>query len=89
LATTPEISEEPHPAAALSRRDSCEHLMDALTRYVDELRADETTVGLLLHGSRALGLKRSDSDSDYDLIRIVTDESYGHRKADGALLETT
>jgi hypothetical protein len=59
--------------------------MDALTRYVDELRADETTVGLLLHGSRALGLERS--DSDYDLIRIVTDESYGHRKADDALLE--
>jgi hypothetical protein len=51
--------------------------MDALTRYLDELRADDTTVGLLLHGSRALGLERS--DSDYDLIRLVTDESNGHR----------
>ena len=60
-------------------------MTDALTRYVDELRADETTVGLLLHGSRALGLEQA--DSDYDLIRVVTDESYGHCKADDALLE--
>jgi hypothetical protein len=39
---------------------------DALAEYIEELRADETAVGLLLHGSRALGLERQ--DSDYDLI---------------------
>jgi predicted nucleotidyltransferase len=60
-------------------------VIDALAAYVDELRADETTVGLLLHGSRALGFERE--DSDYDLICFVSDDSYGRRKAAGALLE--
>jgi hypothetical protein len=59
--------------------------MDALTCYVDEVHSDATTMGLLLHGSRALGFERA--DSDYDLIRVVSDASYGHREAAGALLE--
>jgi hypothetical protein len=58
---------------------------DALVEYVEECRADETAVGLLLHGSRALGFERQ--DSDYDLIYIVSDDSYRRRKATGALLE--
>jgi hypothetical protein len=60
-------------------------MTDALAEYVEELRADETTVGLLLHGSRALGFERL--DSDYDLICIVSDDSYAQRKAAAALLE--
>ena len=58
---------------------------DALTEYVNELCADEATLGLLLHGSRALGFERP--NSDYDLIRIVSDDSYTHRKATGELLQ--
>jgi hypothetical protein len=58
---------------------------DVLAGYIDELRADATTVGLLLHGSRALGFERQ--DSDYDLICVVSDDSYRQRKGDGALLE--
>jgi hypothetical protein len=58
---------------------------DALAEYIEELRADETVVGVLLHGSRALGFERQ--DSDYDLICVVSDDSYRQRKADGALLE--
>jgi predicted nucleotidyltransferase len=60
-------------------------VIDALAEYIDELRADETTIGLLLHGSRAVGFERE--DSDYDLIRVVSDDSYRQRKAAGALLE--
>ena len=60
-------------------------MTDALAEYIDELRDDETTLGLLLHGSRALGFGRQ--DSDYDLIRVVTDDSFRQRKAAGALLE--
>lgn len=65
--------------------DSCPGVTDALAEYIEELSADETVVGLLLHGSRALGFERQ--DSDYDLICIVSDDSYQQRKAAGALLE--
>jgi hypothetical protein len=60
-------------------------VIDALGDYIDRLRADETAVGLLLHGSRSLGFQRP--DSDYDLILVVSDHSYAQRKAAGALLE--
>lgn len=45
--------------------------MDELLR---EVEADEHTLGLVLHGSRAGGVDRP--GSDYDLIRVVTDERY-------------
>jgi len=60
-------------------------VIDGLAQYIDELHADGTTVGLLLHGSRALGVERP--DSDYDLIRVVADDAYGRREAAGDLLE--
>jgi predicted nucleotidyltransferase len=41
-----------------------------LRSYVEALTEDPDTVGVLLHGSRASGRHRA--DSDYDLIRIVT-----------------
>lgn len=45
--------------------------MDDLLR---EIETDPHTLGLVLHGSRANGVARP--SSDYDLIRIVTDEEY-------------
>jgi hypothetical protein len=48
--------------------------MDELLRDVE---ADPATLGLVLHGSRATGAERA--TSDYDLIRVVTDEEYERR----------
>ena len=45
--------------------------MDELLR---EVEADPATLGLVLHGSRAGGAERP--GSDYDLVRVVTDEEY-------------
>ena len=56
-----------------------------LAELIAEVRDDPETLGLLLHGSRALGTDRP--DSDYDLIRVVTEQTYLARKARGALLE--
>jgi predicted nucleotidyltransferase len=58
---------------------------DVLAEFVREVEADASSLGLLLHGSRATDDARH--DSDYDLIRIVTDEAYEQRKAAGSLLE--
>ena len=56
-----------------------------LTQLVAEARAAPDTLGLLLHGSRAVGSHRD--DSDYDLIRIVTDTAYIARQDRSALVE--
>jgi hypothetical protein len=56
-----------------------------LASYVAAVSKDPDTFGVLLHGSRASGRHRQ--DSDYDLIRIVTQEVYDQRRADEALLE--
>jgi hypothetical protein len=56
-----------------------------LAELMAEVRADPETLGLLLHGSRALGTHRP--DSDYDLIRVVSEKAYLARKARGALVE--
>jgi hypothetical protein len=42
-----------------------------------EVEADPATLGLVLHGSRAAGSEHA--DSDYDLIRVVTEEEYERR----------
>jgi hypothetical protein len=51
-------------------------------RVLDELiagaREDPGTIGLLMHGSRALDRHRP--DSDYDLMRVVTDESHAAQR---------
>jgi predicted nucleotidyltransferase len=52
---------------------------------VSEARDDPETLGLLLHGSRASDAHRS--DSDYDLIRIVTEDAYSARLDRNSLLE--
>jgi len=54
-----------------------------LAGLIAEVREDPETLGLLLHGSRALDAHRA--DSDYDLIRIVTDEAYSARRKRDAL----
>jgi predicted nucleotidyltransferase len=47
------------------------------------VEADPASLGLILHGSRATGAERP--DSDYDLIRIVTDADHERREAEGRL----
>jgi len=46
-------------------------VLDELTR---EVETDPASVGLILHGSRAAGTARD--TSDFDLMRVVTDEAY-------------
>jgi len=60
-------------------------MTDIPAEFAAEVEADPSTLGLILHGSRATGVQRP--DSDYDLIRVVTDEAYEARKAAGTLLE--
>jgi hypothetical protein len=48
--------------------------MDELMR---EIEADASTLGLVLHGSRAAGAERP--GSDFDLVRVVTEEEYERR----------
>jgi hypothetical protein len=57
----------------------------ALSTFVAAARDDADTLGVLLHGSRASG--RAREDSDYDLIRIVTQEAYDARVGRGQLHE--
>lgn len=59
--------------------------MPELSTYVAAAESDADTLGLLLHGSRASGRERA--DSDYDLIRIVTQEVYEPRRERGDLHE--
>ena len=46
-------------------------VIDEITR---EVETDPAAVGLILHGSRAAGTDRE--GSDFDLMRVVTDEVY-------------
>jgi len=54
-----------------------------LESYVSGAKEDPDTLGVLLHGSRATG--RARADSDYDLIRIVTQEAYAARRDAGTI----
>jgi hypothetical protein len=56
-----------------------------LDDLVGEAVADAATVGLVLHGSRGVGVARV--DSDYDVIRVVDDDAYARRRAAGRLFE--
>lgn len=68
------------------RRRSPGHADDpVLADYVASADRDPQTLGVLLHGSRANDCARD--DSDYDLIRIVTEEAYGVRRDRGQLHE--
>jgi predicted nucleotidyltransferase len=58
---------------------------DVLAEIAAEVEADPSSLALILHGSRATG--DAAAGSDYDLIRIVTDEAYERRKAAGGLPE--
>ena len=53
--------------------------MSVLEEITREVEADPTSVGLVLHGSRAAGVARE--SSDFDLMRVVTDETYPARAA--------
>ena len=56
-----------------------------LASLIEEVSADADSLGLIVHGSRAAGVART--DSDYDLIWVVTDEAYAPRRARGTLVE--
>ena len=51
--------------------------MSMLAEVVDEVTADPESIGLILHGSRAAGV--DGPASDYDLLRVVTEESLAAR----------
>ena len=55
----------------------------ALSAFVEEASRDPDTLGILLHGSRAGGEPRE--DSDYDLIRVVSAKAYEARRSRGDL----
>ena len=77
---------EPRSHMNLRAGASAPFAMDpALASYVAAVKDDPHTLGVLLHGSRASGRNRN--DSDYDLIRIVTQEAYDTRREDAALLK--
>lgn len=59
--------------------------MTVLEELAAEVAADPDSLGLILHGSRAAGMERP--ESDFDLIRVVTDEAFAERKARDALHE--
>ncbi len=82
------------PVALVSRARTCRArrrlpdrvtMCDVLTELEAEVRADPESLGLILHGSRALGTERP--DSDYDLIRVVTDSAYSLRKEQDQLIQ--
>ena len=62
--------------AAESREANAED--PVLSKYVAAAKGDADTLGILLHGSRASG--RARDGSDYDLIRVVTQEAYEPRR---------
>ena len=69
----------------MARRGLDELQDPALSALIAELEEDPGSVGLILHGSRASGTHRP--DSDYDLIWVIGDEAYERRKQTEALLE--
>lgn len=56
-----------------------------LAQVADEVWDDPAAVGLVLHGSRAMGT--AGPDSNYDLIVIVDDAAYDQHSERGTLLE--
>lgn len=56
-----------------------------LSNFVDAVKGDPGMLGVLLHGSRAKGEPRD--DSDYDLICIVAEDAYEARRERGQLHE--
>ena len=59
--------------------------MTLLDEISNEVRDDPDSLGLILHGSRAAGVHGP--ESDYDLVRVVTDTSYAARRERGELRE--
>jgi hypothetical protein len=59
--------------------------VSALDELAREVETDPESIGLILHGSRAAGVHGP--DSDYDLVRVVTDEAYAARRERDALRE--
>jgi Nucleotidyltransferase domain len=56
-----------------------------LDEIASEVDADPESIGLILHGSRAAGVHGP--ESDFDLVRVVTDKAYAARRERDALRE--
>ena len=56
-----------------------------LSNFVDAVKGEAGMLGVLLHGSRATGQPRG--ESDYDLICIVAEDTYEARRERGQLHE--
>jgi len=55
---------------------------DPLFRSIlHEATVDPATLGIILHGSRSVGME--DGESDYDVIRVLTEERFAARLAHG------
>ena len=52
--------------------------MSVLDELIREVAADPASIGLIVHGSRAARV--DGPESDFDLVRVVTDESYAARR---------
>lgn len=59
--------------------------MSVLDEIAAEVRDDPDSIGLILHGSRAAGVHGP--DSDYDLVRVVTEACYAARRERDELRE--
>lgn len=59
--------------------------MTLLEEIGAEVDGDPESLGLILHGSRAAGAHSS--ESDYDLVRVITEAAYDERLARGELRE--
>jgi hypothetical protein len=59
--------------------------MSVLDEIVGEVTADPESIGLILHGSRAAGV--DGPHSDYDLLRVVSEEAYAARRDSDRLRE--
>ena len=59
--------------------------MSVLDELVGEVAADPESIGLILHGSLRPAVDKP--DSDYDLVRVVSDERYAALRERDELLE--
>jgi hypothetical protein len=59
--------------------------VSVLEELIEEVAADPASLGLILHGSRAAGVHGA--DSDYDLVRVVADETFATRREGDQLRE--
>jgi hypothetical protein len=56
-----------------------------MDKIIEEVVADPDAIGLVLHGSRALGT--ASADSNYDFVCLLTEDAYERRRQRGTIVE--